>query len=394
MKTRYLSCIVLILAFFSCSEKEQLPISGSLGKPGTVTDVVVAPTAGGAVVSYKIPNSEDLLAVKCLYTVTNGREYEITASYYENKLLLQGYNDTLEHTAMLYAVNRAQELSDPIEIKFNPLESALSKAVKSVSISADFGGACFNWNNPEKAPITAEFLGVDSIVGTMNTLNIVTSDIRDNVYNIRGYDPKPFKFSMILSDNYENYSDTISAEVVPMFEEKLNKKNMRLMNLTNDKSLTNWEGRDEYVLDDDHSTFGCYITNALPGASTTVDLGIVAKLSRFVIHQRLDNFGTNIAYGHGNPKSFDIYICDHEPSSDGDWSEWTKVKECEIVKPSGSPGSTVTDLDMEVARNGHEFVFDLAQEPVRYIRLVFYTTWTGTTFCNIADFDFYGSVQE
>lgn len=65
------------------------------------------PSAGGATISYKIPNSEDLLAVKCVYTLSDGKENEVMASYYENKLLLQGYNDTLEHTAVLYAVNRA-----------------------------------------------------------------------------------------------------------------------------------------------------------------------------------------------------------------------------------------------------------------------------------------------
>ena len=48
MKTKYLSFILLLLAFSSCSEKELSPISGSLGKPGIVTDVTVEPLAGGA----------------------------------------------------------------------------------------------------------------------------------------------------------------------------------------------------------------------------------------------------------------------------------------------------------------------------------------------------------
>lgn len=194
MNTRYLKFTLLLPFLFSCSEKEQLPISESLGKPGVVTNVVVEPTAGGAVVSYKIPNTEDLLAVKCLYTTTNGKEYEVTASYYEDKLAIQGYNDTSEHTATLYAVNRAQELSDPIEVKFTPLESALAKAIKSVAIEQDFGGARFSWRNPEKAPLNIEFLAPDS-TGEMSTMNIMMSDIDENVYNIRCYAPEPKNFS-------------------------------------------------------------------------------------------------------------------------------------------------------------------------------------------------------
>lgn len=393
MNTRYLKFTLLLPFLFSCLEKEQLPISESLGKPGVVTNVVVEPTAGGAVVSYKIPNTEDLLAVKCLYTTTNGKEYEVTASYYEDKLAIQGYNDTSEHTATIYAVNRAQELSDPIEVKFTPLESALAKAIKSVAIEQDFGGARFSWRNPEKAPLNIEFLAPDS-TGEMSTMNIMMSDIDENVYNIRGYAPEPKNFSMIINDNFDNYSDTLTAEVIPLFEEKLNKKNMRVMNLANDKSLTNWEGKDAYILDDDHNTFGCFITNALPGAPATFDLGTVAKLSRLVVHQRIYNFGANIAYGHGNPKTFEVYVCDHEPSQSGDWSEWTKVMDCEIVKPSGSPGSTVTDLDMDVANNGHEFSFDVSLTSVRYVRIVFMSAFGGATFSNIADVDFYGQIEK
>lgn len=86
MKTKYLSFILLLLAFSSCSEKELSPISGSLGKPGIVTDVTVEPLAGGATISYKIPNSEDLLAVKCVYTLSGDRENEVMVSYYETSM--------------------------------------------------------------------------------------------------------------------------------------------------------------------------------------------------------------------------------------------------------------------------------------------------------------------
>ena len=157
MNTRYLK-FTLLLPFFFLFRKEQLPISESLGKPGELLPMLVEPTAGGAVVSYKIPNTEDLLAVKCLYTTTNGKEYEVTASYYEDKLAIQGYNDTSEHTATIYAVNRAPRVVRSDRSEVYPIESALAKAIKSVAIEQDFGGARFSWRNPEKAPLNIEFL--------------------------------------------------------------------------------------------------------------------------------------------------------------------------------------------------------------------------------------------
>ena len=392
MKTKYLSFLLLLLVFSSCSEKELAPISGSLGKPGIVTDVTVEPSAGGATISYKIPNSEDLLAVKCVYTLSDGKENEVMASYYENKLLLQGYNDTLEHTAVLYAVNRAQELSDPVEVKFYPLESPLSKAIKTVRIKADFGGANFSWGNSDKVPLNVELLGPDSL-GRMSTLNILTSDIDKNTYSVRGYAPELSKFSMILGDNFNNYSDTISAEVTPLFEEKLDKKKMRVMRLDNDASFAEWGCLDAYMIDDDPLTFGHTPNNALP-AALTIDLGCMAKLSRFVMHQRKLNGSTNIYYDHGNPQRMEVYTCVHEPGKDGDWSEWVKIMDCEIVKPSGSPGNTVTDLDKEMADKGHEFSFDLSQPPMRYVRILLTSAWKGTSYVSPAEISFYGENEE
>ena len=389
MKLIYLNFSFLLIMLFACSEKELSPISDSLGKPGTVTDVTVEPIAGGATISYKIPNSEDLLAVKCVYVLSNGEERMETASYFDNKLQIQGYNDTEEHTAKLFSVNRAQELSDPVEIKFRPLESALKKAIRTVTANADFGGIRFEWSNPEKMPLNVEFFGPDSL-GQMSSLKIMTSDIEKNSYSIRGYDPKPYRFSIVMSDNYNNYSDTISAEVIPMFEEKLDKTKMAVMILANDKTMTNWEGKDSYLVDDILSNFACFGNNTVPGASATVDLGAIAKLSRFVVHQR--HFGTY--YNHGNPRKLEVYVCDHKPDPSGNWDEWTKAMDCEIVKPSGSPSGTVTDLDMETAKNGHEFIFDLSLPPARYFRFVMTAAWDGTSFANIAELDFYGDVQE
>lgn len=393
MKTKYLNLIVLLFALSSCSEKEQLPISDSLGKPGVVTNVAVEPSAGGATISYKIPDSEDLLAVKCVYTLSDNVTREVSASFYENKLVIRGYNDTSEHTATLYAVNRAQELSDPIEVKFRPLESPLSKAIKSVTIEADFGGARFNWKNPDKAPLNVEFLGPDSL-GAVSTLNILTSDIDKNVYSIRGYEPELWQFSIIMSDNFNNYSDTISAKVVPMYEEKLDKKKMKIMQLNNDVPYTGWDTQNIFLIDDDLTTFGHTLNNTLP-APFTVDLGCTAKLSRFVINQRkIVGGGENSYYQRGNPKKMEVYICDHIPSASGDWSEWTKIMDCEVVKPSGSPGSTMTDLDMLVADNGHEFAFELSQTPARYVRVIILSTWGGSSYTHPAEITFYGESQE
>lgn len=394
MKSKYfISALALLLVvLFSCEEKKLEPITKSFGEPQPVSDIQVKPTSGGAIISYEIPNMEDILGVKGVYTLSSGKTYEATSSFYENKLEILGFNDTLTHEVKLYTYNRALEFSNPVSVSFNPLESSLSKVTKTVKIISDFGGAQFNWINEDKAPLTFEFMAQDSL-GQLKLMKIITSETEKGRQSLRGYPPEPRIFAALVRDYWDNRSDTIYPEegnILPMYEEKLDKSKMTIMKLGNDQNFTNWEGMDSFIIDDDPETFGHSPNSSLP-APFTIDLGCVAKISRVVMFQR--RFSDSY-YNWGNPKEFTIYGRLEKPSPSGDWSEWTKIMDCEIIKPSGSPSGTVTDEDMAAAEDGHEFVFDLSQEPIRYLRIVILNTWGGTTFTHPAEVDVYGQPIE
>ena len=136
MNNKHLLCAVLLCIVFSCEEKKLEPITTSFGKPHQVTEVAVEPVPGGAIIYYRIPNVEDILGVKGVYTLTTGKTYEASSSFYENKLEILGFNDTLTHEVQLFTYNRAQELSDPVNVSFTPLESPLSKVIPTVKLSA------------------------------------------------------------------------------------------------------------------------------------------------------------------------------------------------------------------------------------------------------------------
>jgi hypothetical protein len=393
MKTVYFYLIGLAFALcYSCTEKTLEPISPSLGQPGKATVDSVKAIPGGAVIYYRIPNVEDILAVKAAYTLSNGKQYESTTSFYDNKLVIEGYNDTQEHEAVLYVVNRAQETSEPTTVPFTPLESSISKVIKTVDIVSDFGGARFSWRNVDKAAFTFEFLAQDS-TGKMQAMRIITSQSDSTSQSLRGYAPVPRKFAVIISDYWDNVSDTIypaSGLILPFFEEKLDKRKMSIMKLGSDANFTNWEGMDNYLIDDDVDNFGHSPNSSLP-APFTVDLGQTAKLSRIIMFHRKysDNY-----FNWGNPKTFEVYVASERPAQDGNWDSWTKILTCETIKPSGSPGTTNTDEDLAAGEAGFEFTFPLEMEPVHYVRVVVLSTWEGTTFCHPAEVTFYGEVVD
>lgn len=388
MKTIIFMLIISVIIISACDEKKLEPISGSLGKPGVITEIKIVPVSGGVTITYRIPDEEDILAVKGVYTLSDGKVYEATTSFYENKLEVAGYNDTLEHTVEVFAINRAQESSDPVSVTFAPLESSLSKVSKTMKIMSAFGGVQFSWQNPDKAPLTFEFIVQDSI-GDLKTMKIITSQADTMKQSLRGYEPKLRVFAVVIRDNWENASDTIyppDKTILPLFEEKLDKRKMSIMKLGSDASFTNWEGADAYLIDDVYTNYGHSANSSLP-AAFTIDLGVTAKLSRIVIFQRDD-----YVYSWGNPKNFEIYGCEKRPSQDGDWNDWTKIMHCTIIKPSGSPVGTNTDEDVAALKAGHEFSFDLNQTPLRYIRICILDTWGGSTFTHPAEVSLYGEM--
>lgn len=387
MKRFFLLILVLAGTIQACTEKENVPISKETGKPGQVSEVSVVNTPGGAVITYRIPNQAEVLSVKAVYTISTGKKYEAISSMYNNTLSILGYNDEKPHEVLLYTINRAQELSDPVKVTINPKKSPLKLAAETVGIISDFGGARFSWMNDLKSPLAFEMYTPDSL-GRMTLVRVVNSQLVEGVQSLRGYPPVSRVFGLVVKDNYGNRSDTIfpsGRQLLPLFEERLPKNAMAIMKLANDQNFTNWEGSDQKMIDDDLTSFGHSPSSSIP-APFTLDLGVTAKVSRIVLFQR--KFSDSY-YNWGNPKEFDVYVKVGAPSQSGDWSEWKQIMKTEIAKPSGT-GSTVTDDDLRAAENGHEFTFDLGQEPVRYIRIVVRSTWGSTTFTHPAEIDVFG----
>jgi hypothetical protein len=393
MKTVYFYLIGFVFLFFSCEEKILEPVNVSKGKPGVVSEISAASVPGGAKISYRIPDSPDLLSVKAVYTITNGQKREAIASYYLNSLTLEGYADTLRHEAQLYAISRAQEISDPVTVTFTPSESSLSKTIKTVSIESDFGGAAYSWVNEDSASLTFDFLTTDAN-GEMSTVAIFQSVGDTMEHIIRGYTPQPRKFGLIISDNWGNSSGIISPEeglLIPLREDRLDKTIMKIMHLNADAWLIGWGFKDEFLIDDDLSTPGHTIDGDLP-AYFTIDLGKPTYLSRMVMNQRLFE---NQYFIQANLKSLDVFHPVSTDDPDPNFWEWTKIMTCDVIKPSGLPGTEVSIADMRVGKTGHEFNFPKGLEPVRYLRFLMpRSTWGDRTYGQIAELTFFGLYDE
>ena len=386
-------CIVVTSIFISCKERQYLPINESFGKPDKVSEVNVSPIPGGAKINYKVPSDKNILGVKAVY-LRNNKVVETFVSFYDNIINIEGFIDNQSHNVSLITVNRALEESEPVEVSFVPLESPLSQVSKSVLITPDFGGPRFQWLNTEKVPLTFEMFAPDSL-GRLRLSKVLVSSSSAMQHTIRGYADNPIPVAMVIRDRFGNISDTIypsGKTIVPLFEERISKNNMRVVFLDNDGDFSFHGGRAEYLIDDNDGSFGHTNNGTLPSA-ITIDMGRKVKMSRFIITNR--NYWGH-AFSWGNIKTFEVYGRVDAPSKNGDWSEWTRLKdpvECEIIKPSGLQGTDVTPEDVAF---GLDFDFDVPFDmpAFRYFRLVIKSTWSVTTFCHPAELTFFGSTSE
>ena len=107
--TLMIAAITLLTGVWSCKKEDVNGIKESKGgTPGVVSNVTVQNEHGAATISYVLPNDEDLLYVKAVYTLPNGTQREVKSSYYSNQLRVDGFADTLKHTIQLYAMNRSE----------------------------------------------------------------------------------------------------------------------------------------------------------------------------------------------------------------------------------------------------------------------------------------------
>ncbi len=392
---KYYIILMAIISLVSCSKgKEYSPISESLGIPNIITDVKATPAAGGVDITYSIPADKDILYVEAHSKLANGAEKIARTSYFDNKISIRGYVSQEAQTATLYTVNRAQEKSKGITVNFEPLASPMKAVEESLKIIGDFGGVTFEWLNPESEPLTMEFLAPDSL-GKFSTVKILSTNADTAKMSLRGYDPEPIKVGVIISDNYGNVSDTLKPAdgiVTPYYEQEIPKDNLHLLYLDGDISLTAHGGKDEGFLDDNFATFGHSDLGTIPGGSYGIDYGTTIKCSRFVFwHGHAAEW---TYYWWGSVKTFELWVTNEVPNQNGTFDGWRKLGDYEITRPSGPGIGADSEEDYAMAKEGHNFNIPLTEEPFRYIRFVFNTTWGNTGFVHPSGFKFFGQIAE
>jgi hypothetical protein len=375
--------LLLLTAVWSCKKEDVNGIKqGGEGTPGTVSGVTVQNEHGAATISYALPNDEDLLYIKAVYTLPNGTEREVKASFYTNQLRVDGFADTLKHTVRLYAMNRGETAGEPVEVQVQPLVPHIQLAYRSLAVRATAGGIRILSKNPFKGEIV-----IVPMVDSMNTGewkpldNVYTSDSAIAV-SVRGLTPTQKKFAFTVRDRWLNHTDTLYATITPKQELLISKNDYSVYQCDNDTKMSfgttvdlMWKGLMS-------NEWPCTYTDESSGIPTTITWAVgtaPVKLTRFNLLTRREG---SLWFSKGSPRRFEIYGS-NSPTHDGDWSKWTKILTCEVVKPSGLPLGTENNADNAAGSVGFTFDFNEDTPPYQYLRLKCLQNWIGSYFIEI-----------
>lgn len=362
--------------------------------PPAVSNVRVQNLPGSAILTYDLPDVDDLFYIKAVYTNTRGEKKEMSSSAYSNNIVLKGFGKGQKHQVSLISVDKSYNESQPVIVEIEPLDSPIYDVFQSLEVAESFGGVSLFWENPLSENLVFEALIKDEADGEYEFIETIYSSQAVAQRFIRGLESKPTDFAFYFRDTYNNYTDTFFVNLTPIFEEKLDKSKFVPLPLSNKFSYHSHGGRSmTRMWDNIYNVNGnLFYLNASPDTIYfSFDMGVEAKLSRFKLWTRLD-----YAYQLHHLKEFEIWgTSDPEATTDPDsWEGWVKIMYCESSRPSGLPeGDPPTAEDVEYALGGEEWEVPIGAPAFRYMRFKVLRTWTNSRSAFINEIDIWGSTQ-
>lgn len=394
---------ILTISIGSCKKNDGYrdPISTDKTKPGPITNVKVKNSNGSAVISYDLPDNQDLLYVVAEYNIRDGVSRAIKASYFLDTMKLDGFHNSQDYSVTLRAVTRANVQSDPVTITVHPDQPYYQLISKSLQLSDDYGGINIKALNAAKSAIAINTLTIDPVTNKFAIADEHYTSVDAIDYSLRGYKTEPQKFGVYISDRFGNVSDTTIVTITPKFEALLDKTKFFNFPLPSD-AFIGYGGLVPFIFDGnitEDNGANAWQTTIGPSSKLmqcTFGIGPSYKLTHFVMNFR--------NYGGNNPENFTIYGSNSDNPADavtpggapvgsqsGDWVVLGNFKVPD--PPSGLPQGQTNAADQAYVNNGIDFNMPANSPPVKYVRIVVKDTWFGLDYTVIREVTFSGVPQ-
>ncbi|MEC3878448.1 DUF5000 domain-containing lipoprotein [Parapedobacter sp. 10938] len=383
--------LIGIIAFYGCKEPVWNPVPTDGVTPGPVRSYTVTNTFGKAIIHFEVPD-ENALYIEAEYTLDNGETMGVKASKFADSLIVEGFAQAKDYTVQLYAVGSNEQRSSPTAVTVTPDQPNYLQALASLEAIQAFGGVTVETVNPGQDDLVIEALR-KAPDGEWEPIDRFYSGIKDIRYHIRGQKDSLQTFAFFVRDRWLNYSDTVEFDILPLREILIPAVDIFEMPIAQmPGSARPWSGSylakkavDGTIAQTKNQNY--YMTARGTGMPQhfNVDLTNTFQLSRAVFYERPEYFYRSIS-----PRRMKIWGAT-DPNPDGSFDGWTLLGEFEVIKPSGIPGDQINEDDEAQSRAGHDFEFDGATIPVRYLRFQTLETWGQSDYVTMTEISLYGN---
>lgn len=389
--------IFIFLAFsvlVACKEPiwNAPPAGGST--PAKVSTYRVTNINGKSIIHFEVPD-DNTLYVMAEYTLANGKPMTVKGSRFADSLLLEGFSKAQSYSVQLYAVGESEQKSEAITVTVAPETPNYLLARQSLSAIQTFGGLTVEAVNPGRDELVIEAMR-KTATGEFEPVDRYYSGLRDIRYHIRGQEDSLQNYAFFVRDRWMNYSDTVEFSILPLREIHVPPSEIeQILAAQMPGSAAPWSSSNSYraknAVDGIIATTvnqNYYMTARGTGMPQhfNVELSKTYRLSRAVFYERPTYFYRSIS-----PRKMAIWGAT-DPNIDGSFDGWTLLGEFEVIKPSGQ--EITTDEDNAASIAGHDFDFDGATIPVRYLRIQTLETWGLSDYVAFTEISFYGNTVD
>ena len=403
-----MAIIFLAVGVLACQEEEDARglAAPDSTPPGIVSEIAVTNLPGGAKIEYKLPDDQDALLVEASYRLGNGETATAKSSIFKNFVTIEGLRQAESQEVSLVVVDRSNHRSPPVVVSISPETAPIDKLFATFELEPDFGGVRLKYNNEDEIRVEFLLYTIENGQRVYQQSAFIDGN-QANFYIFRGFPSTTTTLGIEAVDRWDNISELLVVDdILPLEEVQLDREDM--------------EGK--FLTGDQPDAWGWVIsnlfngTNDSPGFTTpqdtqgniippytepnhvfTIDMGVMAKLSRFKMFPRMLPGPTCCGpYAHGDPRFFELWGIDEIPADNGTSLEgWTRlVENGEVIKPSGAPLGTTSPEDLAQAAAGLEFTLPIEAPPVRFIRFVNFENWAGAKFVTVMELEFFGQIEE
>ena len=381
---KYAILFILLLGIVATACKDEMftgqtPVDGVA--PLQIKNPEVINVEGGALITYDLPDDEDLLYVEAKYKRNSGEVAIAQASVYTDTLKIEGLGDTTRREVQITTVDRSFNRSAAIGVDVRPLTPPFESVFASLDAQQTVGGIDMTWNNPKEINVIISVLKQEPD-GVYLPLEMIYSSAAKGKYAIRNQEAVQSNYAFCLRDKWDNRTDTIYKTLTPLYEEKMKLTHYPMVSTT--PVIYGWVH--DNLFDGDKSTCNHTSESQLPiPHQFSFKSEVPVKLRHIRIFHR-DIW----PFRDATPRVFEIWATNSLPNPDGSDDGWVLLNTFTSEKPSGLPMGQETQDDINVAtKTGEEFTC-FVDEEYQYFRFKLIDSYDGQPRMCFAELEIYG----